>query len=206
MHQVYPLEAITLTYTVEQPHIEFAFRPTQFIQVNAALNQAMINQALQWLQLSKEDTVLDLFCGLGNFSLPLATQAKHVLGVEGEEIAVQQARINAERNAIHNTSFTVCDLSDAEATLESTNKNFDAILIDPPRCGAENILPLLAHWKPSRIVMISCNSATLARDLPIILSQGYQCADIGIVDMFPQTAHVECMAFFTRKSADDKTK
>jgi 23S rRNA (uracil1939-C5)-methyltransferase len=144
--------------------------------------------------------VLDLFCGLGNFSLPLARQAGEVVGVEGEEALVQRGRENAERNGLGNVTFRATDLQQDFTAEPWAAEGFDRVLIDPPRSGAEDVVRHLSGAGVERIVYVSCNPATLARDAGILVASGYRLVRAGIMDMFPHTAHVESMALFERES------
>lgn len=190
-------ESGTLSYTLPDFDIQLSFHPEQFIQVNAKINQQLIRRALEWLSLDEQDRVLDLFCGLGNFTLPLATRAKEVVGVEGDATLVEAAKANALANKLSNAFFHVADLSLAPEAHAFLRQSFDAVLIDPPRSGAESVLPVVAASQAKRIVYVSCNPATLARDAGILVKDyGYHLKTAGIADMFPHTAHVESIALF----------
>jgi 23S rRNA (uracil1939-C5)-methyltransferase len=157
----------------------------------------MVTRAIKLLELQATDKVLDLFCGLGNFTLPIATKAQRVVGVEGSEDMVSRAKENALRNKIENASFFAQDLSADTFDPAWFEQRYDKLLIDPPRSGAQEIICALAPLRIPKIVYISCNPATLARDTEILVSQfGYKLKSAGILDMFPQTAHVESMAVF----------
>ncbi|WP_455199606.1 23S rRNA (uracil(1939)-C(5))-methyltransferase RlmD [Kaarinaea lacus] len=188
-----------LSYRLPEYDIELSFQPTDFTQVNAALNQKMIALALKLLDPQPKDRVLDLFCGLGNFSLPLAKSAGAVVGVEGEAGLVQRARENALNNGIDNIEFYAADLS-GDLTLESWyGGGFDKLLLDPPRSGAPAVVARLPSPLPSRIVYVSCDPATLARDAGTLVNEhGYRLVAAGVMDMFPHTAHVESIAMFER--------
>ncbi|MDT8407405.1 MAG: 23S rRNA (uracil(1939)-C(5))-methyltransferase RlmD [Methylococcales bacterium] len=176
------------------------YKPAMFTQVNADINRAMIDQALAALQLETSDTVLDLFCGLGNFTLPLARHAGHVVGVEGDTPLVDQARANAIANDLDNATFHVADLSRNLDDQPWAQRRYDKVLLDPSRAGASEVLPWLKTWQPRRVVYVSCNPATLARDAGILVHElGYKLVKAGIMNMFPHTAHVESMALFTRR-------
>ncbi len=175
--------------------IEFA--PTDFIQVNGELNRRMIEHALLLLEPQATDRVLDLFCGLGNFSLPLATRVAEVTGVEGDAALVARARTNAERNGIGNTQFHSADLSSDLSQTRWARASYDLVLLDPPRAGAREALAMIASSGPRRIVYVSCHAGTLARDAGILVQQlGYRFMAAGIMDMFPHTSHVESIAVF----------
>ncbi|WP_296247671.1 23S rRNA (uracil(1939)-C(5))-methyltransferase RlmD [Pseudomonas sp. UBA4194] len=176
--------------------MELAYRPGDFVQVNAAVNDAMIEQALAWLAPAQDERVLDLFCGLGNFALPLAGKAREVVAVEGVAAMVQRAAENAASNNLHNTRFHQADLSQPLAAPDWAADGFSAVLLDPPRDGAFEVVRTLRASGARRVVYVSCNPATLARDTVELIRQGYRLKRAGILDMFPQTAHVEAMALF----------
>jgi 23S rRNA (uracil1939-C5)-methyltransferase len=177
--------------------IEFQFEPLDFIQINAALNEAMIETTLHLLEPSSNDVVLDLFCGLGNFTLPLAQVVGEVIGVEGDAGLVKRAMQNAQRNSICNAHFFAADLSqDISAQLWKTQR-FNKLLLDPPRAGALEVLKQLNLKGVTRIVYVSCHPASLARDAGYLVQErGYRLVKAGAMDMFPQTAHVESIAVF----------
>lgn len=187
-----------LSYTLPAYELEFDFRPTDFTQINAEVNRRMVDQALAQLDPQPADRVLDLFCGLGNLSLPLARRAGEVIGVEGDAELVQRAGENAVRNGLDNVSFYRADLNEGLAELPRAQGRFDKIMLDPPRTGAEVLASSLAELRPHRIVYISCNPATLARDAIAIVGSGYALDAAGVLDMFPHTNHVEAMAVFER--------
>jgi len=188
-----------LSYRLPQHDVTIQFEPTDFIQVNGALNQAMVDRALEVLEPAPTDTVLDLFCGLGNFSLPLARRAAQVVAVEGDAALVGRARDNAARNGIANVEFHVADLFKDVAGLPWTRRRYDRVLLDPPRAGAKEILPLVAGSGAQRVVYISCHSGSLARDAGLLVREhGFRLTATGVMDMFPHTTHVEAMAVFER--------
>jgi 23S rRNA (uracil1939-C5)-methyltransferase len=188
-----------LRYHLDHHDLEFRFGPMDFIQVNAALNGAMIDQAMAQLQLLPEHRVLDLFCGLGNFSLPLARHCREVVALEGDAALVQRAVDNATHNGIDNAQFQVADLYAEALSGHWPGHDFDRILLDPPRSGAAPLLALIAANRAQRVVYVSCNPETLARDAGnLVHEQGFTLESAGIMDMFPHTAHVESMAVFTR--------
>lgn len=196
-----PLEgaAVELHYSLPQQAVHFAFEPTDFTQVNLEINRAMVNQALDWLSPEPSDKVLDLFCGLGNFTLPLARRCAAVVGVEGDAGLVARARRNAEGNALRNVNFYTANLYEALDDEPWLRERFDAVLLDPPRSGAAEILPLIGRLDIGRILYVSCYPGTLARDAGILVHQhGYRLARAGVMDMFPHTAHVESMALFIK--------
>jgi 23S rRNA (uracil1939-C5)-methyltransferase len=196
VHRLHPDEH-ELTYRLDAFDLEFAFHPQQFIQVNAEVNRKLTERAVDWLDPGPGQRVLDLFCGLGNFSLPLATRAGAVLGVELDESLVAAARTNARRNGLDNVEFAAADLASGDALPAWTRQRFDGVLLDPPRSGAAEILPAVAAVQPRRIVYVSCDPATLARDAGELVERfGYRLVRAGVADMFPQTAHVESIALF----------
>ena len=188
-----------LTYSHPDHDIEMEFLPTDFTQVNFKLNQKMINLALDMLELNDEDEVIDLFCGLGNFTLPIARHAKHVVGVEGDLGLIERAKYNAEKNNISNADFYKADLfQEVEGFEWFRGKTYNKALIDPARTGAIEIVELLPKLGVERLVYVSCNPATLARDTAKLIELGYKLDTAGVMDMFPQTAHVESIALFTK--------
>ena len=190
--------AATLGYRLDAWDLELAWRPGDFVQVNAPVNEAMVAQALAWLGAGKDEAVLDLFCGLGNFSLPLARSGARVVGVEGVEAMVTRAQQNAQRNGLAHAHFYRADLSKPLADAPWAGSGFAAVLLDPPRDGALEIVRQMSMLKAQRVVYVSCNPATLARDARELANQGYRLRRAGVLDMFPQTAHVEAMALFER--------
>ena len=188
-----------LHYRLDDYDVEVAFEPSDFVQVNRDINQKMIKLALQLLDLKADDKVLELFCGVGNFSFALAKQVEHVTAVEGEKTLVARARQNAVRNNICNAEFHVADLMAVEPQTSWLKQDYSKILLDPARSGADGILPQLAKMKVPRMVYVSCNPATLARDAGILCNEyGYKLVKVGVMDMFPHTAHVESIALFER--------
>lgn len=186
----------SLGYRLETWDLHLAYRPGDFVQVNAGVNEAMVAQALEWLAPQAQERVLDLFCGLGNFALPLALQVREVVAVEGVATMVARAAENAASNNLHNTRFFQADLSQPLSAAEWADEGFSAVLLDPPRDGAFEVVRHLASLGAKRLVYVSCNPATLARDTVELIKQGYRLKRAGILDMFPQTAHVEAMALF----------
>lgn len=194
-----PATAQPLRYALDEFQVDFEFLPNDFIQVNGALNKQMVSRALQHLDPQPQDAVLDLFCGLGNFSLPLARKAGEVLGVEGDASLVARARHNAARNGLERAQFIVANLFEEQADTPWGKRRFDKVLLDPPRAGAREVLPLLARSGARRIVYISCHPGTLARDAGILVNDfGFTLKAAGVLDMFPHTAHVESMAVFEK--------
>jgi 23S rRNA (uracil1939-C5)-methyltransferase len=178
--------------------VTIPFLPTNFIQVNRSVNRQMVEQALEWLQAEPDERVLDLFCGLGNFSLPLAKQAASVVGVEGVDDMVTRAKANAELNGLGNTEFYQANLEQSLTDKQWARAQFDKVLLDPARAGASGVVDQLAALGAKRVVYVSCNPATLARDSQSLLQQGYRLDKLGMLDMFPHTSHLESMALFVR--------
>lgn len=179
--------------------LTISFSPSDFIQVNHNVNRAMIEQALSWLALSPEDNVLDLFCGLGNFSLALAQKSQCVVGVEGVQAMVDKATINAKQNGLLNCEFFQADLnSDWLDESWAKENRFDKVLLDPARAGAEQAVVQVAKLNIATILYISCDPATLAHDSQLLISKGYEICKISLIDMFSQTKHVETMVLFNR--------
>jgi 23S rRNA (uracil1939-C5)-methyltransferase len=173
------------------------FGPTDFIQVNAVVNQRLLALAAELLQAGPATRVLDLFCGIGNFTLPLARQAGSVLGVEGAAAMVERARENARRNGVPNAGFRLADLGSEAGAASWAGQRFDAVLIDPPRAGAAALMRPLAATGARRIVYVSCHPGTLARDAGALVNElGYRLTAAGVLDMFPATSHVESIALF----------
>ncbi|MEO8741774.1 MAG: 23S rRNA (uracil(1939)-C(5))-methyltransferase RlmD, partial [Lysobacteraceae bacterium] len=192
-------EALALEFTLPEYDLRLAFKPLDFIQVNAGMNAKMIARTLEMLDPKSDQRILDLFCGLGNFTLPIARKVAEVIGVEGESGLVARARENAERNGIANARFYTADLASSLAYEPWINEHFDALLLDPPRSGAEVLLPQLPLKKINRIVYVSCHPGSLARDAGFLVRErGYKLRSAGVMDMFPHTAHVESIALFER--------
>jgi len=201
VHLIYP-ETSALFYKLPEYNLQINFLPTDFTQINTGINQKMIAQALRLLDLTDQDVVLDLFCGLGNFSLPVATKAAYVVGVEGDEGLIERARINAVDNNISNTEFHVQDLTVDLSQADWVQRQYTKVLIDPARPGALEMMDVVASMNVQRIVYVSCNPATLARDAGVLVNKhGYRLESAGVMDMFPHTAHVESMALFVKTEA-----
>lgn len=186
-------------YLINQ--LKLTFSPLDFIQVNNRINQKMIEKALAWLDVSANDNILDLFCGMGNFSLPIATNCQSVTGIEGVEALVEKAKFNTKLNKDKvkaKTQFFTCNLEDKQQFSLWNQTIFDKVLLDPARAGAYNATEEIIKISPSKIVYISCNPATLARDCKLFFKEGYNIAKIAILDMFPQTKHIESMLMLTR--------
>lgn len=200
IHKLWPEdEQNLLSYELQQYNIRFEFHPSDFTQVNPQLNEMMVHQALSLLDPQANDQVLDLFCGLGNFSLALAKHVETVVGVEGSEEMVQRASHNAAHNHIRNTEFFCANLMEDWTHLPWAKMKYHKLLLDPPRSGTQAIVEQIEHLAPQTITYVSCNPATLARDAGILVNdKGYQLAKAGIMDMFPHTSHVESIALFVR--------
>ncbi len=195
---LWPTE-LALDFAIPAFDLRLAFRPLDFIQVNAGLNQQMIAHALDLLAPTAEDRVLDLFCGLGNFTLPLARRAGRVVGVEGDAGLVARARENAQRNGLENVEFHAADLAKDLSQETWMRGGFDKLLIDPPRAGAAEVLAQLPLKGIGRIVYVSCHPGSLARDAGFLVRErGYRLVAAGAMDMFPHTAHVESIALFEK--------
>ncbi|MEZ3139296.1 23S rRNA (uracil(1939)-C(5))-methyltransferase RlmD [Citrobacter braakii] len=178
--------------------LRLTFSPRDFIQVNEGVNQQMVARALEWLDVQPEDRVLDLFCGMGNFTLPLATRAANVVGVEGVPALVEKGRENALNNGLHNVTFFHENLEE-DVTRQPWAKNgFDKVLLDPARAGAAGVMQHIIKLEPIRVVYVSCNPATLARDSDALLNAGYVIRRLAMLDMFPHTGHLESMVLFER--------
>ena len=196
VHPAWP-EHPRLAFRLPAWDIEFLFRPLDFIQVNPGLNQKMIARTIELLDVQPGERVLDLFCGLGNFTLPLARVGGHVVGVEGEAGLVQRARDNAAHNRIDNVEFHAADLAQDLAGKPWMRAGFDRLLLDPPRSGADVVLKQLPLKWLKRIVYVSCHPASLARDAGFLVKErGWTLRAAGVMDMFPHTAHVESIAVF----------
>lgn len=193
--------ALPLSYSPDGSDLRLGFRPMDFIQVNGTVNRIMVRQALDWLALQPGERVLELFSGLGNFSLPLARAGAQVTAVEGEASLVEKARENA-RDMNLDIRFEKGDLFRPDIKASWLREKYDAVLLDPPRAGAREVLPLVAARKPARILYVSCHPGTLARDAAYLVhEQGYRLQRAGILDMFPHTAHVESMALFVKSKS-----
>ncbi len=188
-----------LFYEIPEFDVRLRFLPSDFVQVNGVMNQKMVAHVLGLLDLQADSRVLDLFCGLGNFTLPLARRTGEVVGIEGEEGLVQRARDNAALNGLTNVRFHAANLAGDEAAEECLRLagpgRFSHVLLDPPRTGARDVLAAVAKLAPRRVVYVSCHPGSLARDLGILVSeQGFTLRSAGIIDMFPHTNHVESVA------------
>jgi 23S rRNA (uracil1939-C5)-methyltransferase len=193
---VEPSEPPPLSYRLDDGSV-MEFGPTDFVQVNAAMNRRTVNQALDLLELLPTDEVLDLFCGIGNFTLPIARRVARVIGIEASETLLARARYNAARNGIANADFRSANLYAEDVQWPPVRA--DKLLLDPPRQGAIDILKRMPEERPSRIVYVSCYPSTLARDSHYLVhALGYRLAAAGVMDMFPHTSHVESMTLFVR--------
>jgi 23S rRNA (uracil1939-C5)-methyltransferase len=194
---IYPNNPEPLFYQLKNHDLTLHFLPTQFIQVNGVMNEQLIDRAITLLKPQSTDKILDLFCGIGNFTLPIAKLCEQIDGVDLENESILAAVKNAEFNKITNARFYQKDLF-REQGFQPLSKHYDKLLIDPPRTGAENILKKMADWNPTRIVYVSCNPATLARDSKTLIQMGYHLTAAGVQDMFPHTKHVEAIALFEK--------
>lgn len=183
-------------YEIQGLKLHFSVR--DFIQVNASLNEKMVATALEWLELSTNDRVLDLFCGMGNFTLPIAQQAKSVIGIEGVEPMVEQARANVATSGLKNVEFYQTNLDEPFSDKAWAKEPFNKVLLDPARNGALFCLDHLAALQPERIVYVSCNPATLVRDAEKLLQFGYRLEKVAMIDMFPHTSHLESISLFVK--------
>jgi len=198
VHPLWP-EAPRLAFAIPADNVELEFLPLDFVQVNAGMNQRMLARTLELLDLRPGDKVLDLFCGLGNFTLPMARHAAEVVGVEGEHGLVERAAANAARNGLSNASFRVANLFDDQRNEPWAQQPWDKILLDPPRAGADKVLEYLPRKGTQRVVYVSCHPGSLARDAGILVERhGFRLVSAGVMDMFPHTAHVESIALFER--------
>jgi 23S rRNA (uracil1939-C5)-methyltransferase len=196
---LWPDPSPALSYRLPEFDLALEFRPTDFIQVNGEMNRRMVSRAISLLDPGPSDSVLDLFCGIGNFTLALARRAGGVVGVESEARLIQRARENAMRNAIANAEFRCVDLYDETQARDLWRlMKVDKVLLDPPRGGAMEVLKHMPEKGPERIVYVSCNPVTLARDAEYLVNfRHYRLVQAGVMDMFPHTSHVESMAVFT---------
>lgn len=198
VHALWP-EHVALSFRIPASAVELAFEPLDFVQVNAGMNQRMIARALELLDVRSTDRVLDLFCGLGNFTLPVARCVKSVTGVEGEAGLVARAQANAQRNGLDNIDFHAADLASDQSTTAWARADYSGILLDPPRSGAAAVFEYLPRKGCDRIVYVSCHPGSLARDAGTLVARhGFRLVQAGVMDMFPQTAHVESIALFQR--------
>lgn len=199
----YPLDAPPLTYSLPEFGVTMPFAPTEFTQVNADMNRVMVSRAVRLLNPQPNERIADLFCGLGNFTLPIARSGAQVVGIEGSATLVQRAAQNAALNdLVDNTQFSAMNLFEIDEAALAQLGHFDKMLIDPPRDGAFELVKALGTDAPGRIVYVSCNPATLARDAEILVHQkGYVLKAAGVMNMFPHTSHVESIALFDKMQA-----
>ncbi len=185
----------TLPFYLLDNECQLSFSPGNFIQVNGEMNRHMVQQAIDWLDVKPDERVLDLFCGVGNFTIPLAKSGAQVLGVEGVSAMVEQAKINAAQSGVEKIEFYHADLS-ADISNQKWLGRIDKLLLDPARAGAFECLQWLQKMKPKSVVYVSCNPVSLARDCEPLIQQGYRLQKLALIDMFPQTHHIEAMALF----------
>jgi 23S rRNA (uracil1939-C5)-methyltransferase len=188
-----------LRYELPKFKVELEFLPTDFIQINGTMNEALVSRAVELLELTPSSEVLDLFCGIGNFTLPMARSAKRVVGVEGDAALVARARHNAARNQLENAEFHVADLAAANISAAPwLRKGYTHVLLDPPRAGAREVLASVVSLEPQRVLYISCHPGSLARDLGVLVNEhGLTLEAAGVLDMFPHTAHFESLALLS---------
>ncbi len=199
-HRIYPDSGeLTLHYALPGHNLTFGFSPQDFTQVNLEVNRMMVDRALELLDLSDDDSVFDAFCGIGNFSLAIARYAEHVIGAEQSESSIARARQNADENGIGNAHFQVLDLHAESPEINGLEKVSKALL-DPPRSGAESLVKKLASSDIERVVYVSCNPETLARDAKFLVENGFLLRSAGVINMFPHTTHVESVALFVRET------
>jgi len=196
---LWPPHVIDLAYTLPTEDLRIGFAPNDFIQINQDINQQMVAQAMAWLAPQTHETVLDLFCGLGNFTLPLAKRAAHVVGIDGDASLLKRAQHNAQHQQLNNVSYHTANLADPQLSQAWLKPDYDHVLLDPPRSGALEIIRALPFTHTHRLLYVSCHPATLARDAGELVHQkGFRLVQVGVMDMFPHTAHVEAMALFEK--------
>ncbi len=198
IHPLYPAEQTLYFNPLANGDLMIPFTASDFTQVNSQINQQMVSQALDWLNPVPEDRILDLFCGLGNFTLPLAQRSAWVTGVEVSETMVERARATAGRYALDNIEFLAADLTAIDPRAAWLQADYTRVLLDPPRSGALEVVKRLVERRPAEIVYVSCQPASLVRDLQQLQAGGYRLECLGLIDMFPQTAHVETMVLLRR--------
>ena len=198
--KIFPKDGVPrLYYSLPGHSLNIGFHPLDFTQINGEMNVMIIDRVIEILDLQKNDSVLDLFCGLGNFALPIAKKVRRVTGIEASAEMVKRARENALNNNISNAEFNVEDLYKAPLSGSWATDHYTKVMLDPPRTGASEVIPLLTRLKPEKIVYVSCNPVTLARDANILVSNGFKLKSAGVMDMFPHTSHVESIAEFAPK-------
>ena len=200
-YRFYPLDGPKLSYRLPDFDIEHFFSPTEFTQVNHAINRVLVRRAMALLDPRPDERIADMFCGLGNFTLPIARSGARVVGIEGSAELVRRAAENAAANGLEGrVDYDVANLFEATPETLAALGHFDKMLIDPPREGAVELVKAIGEDGPRRIVYVSCNPATLARDAAILVTQkGYRMRGAGVVNMFPNTSHVESIALFERE-------
>ncbi len=188
-----------MRYSLPEFAVSYDFAPTDFVQINRAINAAMVSRVIGLLDLEPQSRVLDLYCGLGNFTLPLARRAQSVVGIEGDAALVARARHNASMNGVTNAQFVAADLTAALPThAPYLVSGFSHVVLDPPRAGALDVMPTIAHLAPRKVAYISCHPGSLARDIGVLVHEfGFSLRAAGVLDMFPHTAHVESLAVLT---------
>ena len=188
-----------LSYALPEFDIEIAFEPIDFVQVNGEINRRMVSAAIENLDPGADDRVLDLYCGIGNFTLPLGRTAGEGVGNDGEAMLVERAGANAQRNDLENVSFRCADLSKIDGSQAWIKERWDRVLLDPARSGAAEVIAHMRTIDPQRIVYVSCHPGTLARDAGTLVNElGYTLQAAGLIDMFPHTAHAESIAVFSK--------
>jgi len=203
LESVAPLDAAPdlepLRYSLPQFGVVYDFAPTDFVQINAEINAALVSRVVSLLDLDSSSRVLDLYCGLGNFTLPLARHAAAVVGLEGDAALAQRARHNASVNGLTNVQFVAANLGQPLApNAPYLAGGFSHVVLDPPRAGAMGVMPTIAHIAPRKVAYISCHPGSLARDLAVLVHEsGFTLRAVGVLDMFPHTAHVESLAILT---------
>lgn len=200
--RLYPAEGsdrLSYHLKVKDQDLEMLFHPSDFIQVNAAINNRLIDLAIELMAPQSNETFLDLFCGIGNFTLPLSLYSQQVIGIEGCQEMVKRGYENARHNGISNVIFECHNLQEPHYTNKYISQKYDGVLLDPPRTGALEIVKILPKLNAKRVVYISCNPATLSRDAGHLRQHGYELVNIGILDMFPHTSHVESIGLFVKK-------
>ncbi len=202
VHRIWPVSGVDrLTYRLGEFGLEYRFAVTDFTQINAHINRQMLVQAIELLDLKGTESVLDLFCGLGNFTLAAATRAAHVTGVEVSPTMIDRLSENAAHNGLSNVEGVAFDLTQPIEGQAFAQAKYDTLIVDPPRSGAKEVLEALPLKRIDRVLYVSCNPATLARDAAILVNRGFRLTHAGLMDMFPHTAHVESMALFVKGNA-----
>lgn len=199
VHQISPEQPADLFYQISDDEPTLHFLPSDFTQVNPFINRDMVARVMNLLRLEETDRVLDLFCGLGNFTLPLAKRVNYVLGVEGEAGLVKRANENAQVNGLDNVEFVCADLTQMDQLQRIEQSGFNKVLLDPARSGALDIIQGMSFAGVEKVIYVSCNPSTLARDVEVLVKEkGFRLSQAGVMDMFPHTSHVESIAVFER--------